>query len=48
MGPNINTLLLSINLATTSIILLNVIEFKDNLDFFNKITNSLKDEIKNK
>ena len=48
MGSTINTLLLSINLAATSIILLNVIEFKDNLDFFNKITNSLKDEIKNK
>ena len=48
MGSTINTFLLSINLAATSIILLNVIEFKDNLDFFNKITNSLKDEIKNK
>ena len=45
MCPNINTFLLSINLAATSVILLNVIEFKDSLHFFNKVTNSLKHDI---
>jgi len=45
MCSNMNTVLLSINLAATSVILLNVIQFKDNLNFFNKITNSLKHDI---